>query len=326
MNNDTIVFENTYYSLFLYILYDSNWLKSDYLIFGNRVSSDFVKRLNKHVNCIDEHTQYLGNSGPIPNFLHNPLKFYSEKIKQKKLFNRYNTIIGNTEDIDNSLVHSKRIQIEDGIGTRQRLKDGPKKKGIIHYLRKSLCLREANTINYVENVIVAQPVEALESLKHKLIIIDIKECWKKKSDTERKLILSLFNINKNELDLINEKYNLLLTQPLNEDNNASEKDKINGYLQLIKEYNFDEKSLIIKPHPREKTDYKKHFPNATVIDKDFPSEIMVLLNIKVNNVITLFSTAASLFNENSNNIIYARAPSYFNFKEKYVKRVNNFPL
>ena len=119
---------------------------------------------------------------------------------------------------------------------------------------------------------------------------------------------------------------MLLTQPLNEDNNCTEEDKIKGYALLLKEHAFSETHLIIKPHPKENTDYQKYFPNATIIDKDFPIELMVLLNINVNNVITLFSTAASIFNDNSNNIIYSRAPSYFNFKEKYIKKINSLNL
>ena len=105
MNKSTLVYENTYYSLFLYMLYDKNWLESDYLIFDNRISYDFLNRLKETVHCIDENIYYNGCKRPIPKSpIRNPISFYKKKLIQKELFNQYNLIIGNIEHLDNSLV------------------------------------------------------------------------------------------------------------------------------------------------------------------------------------------------------------------------------
>ncbi|WP_299007968.1 glycosyltransferase family 52 [uncultured Shewanella sp.] len=325
--NNILVYENTYYSLFLYMLYDKDWLKRDYLIFGNRISTEFISRLKETVHCIDENTAYNGQNKPISRSpIYNPLDFYKKKIEQKNLFNQYNKVIGNIESIDNSLVKSYQIQIEDGVGTRQHLINGPKKRNFISALQKRLYLREATHFKSINQFIIAEPIKVLDKLKNKVIHIDIKESWKVKTDDEKNIILKLFDVDSNELNIPDNSFDLLLTQPLNEDNNCTEQDKILGYSKLMKEYNLNEKEIIIKPHPKEKTDYKKHFPNAIVINKDFPVELVALFGIKFNHVITLFSTAASIFSKNANHIIYAKAPKYFNFKDRYQNTINRLHL
>ncbi|MEG2256476.1 MAG: glycosyltransferase family 52, partial [Cetobacterium sp.] len=83
---------------------------------------------------------------------------------------------------------------------------------------------------------------------------------------------------------------ILFTQPLSEDNIITEEEKIEIYLKIIKKYPKDR--LIIKTHPREKTNYKNIFKEYLVLDNPFPFEILNILDVKFNKAITLFSTAA----------------------------------
>ena len=100
-----------------------------------------------------------------------------------------------------------------------------------------------------------------------------------------------------ELEILKNNSNkiLLLTQPLSEDGIVSEEEKIKMYENILIEKNI--KEIYIKLHPRERTDYVKNFKNikVNIIKKDFPAEILFLLNINFNKVITLFSTAALNF-------------------------------
>ena len=88
---------------------------------------------------------------------------------------------------------------------------------------------------------------------------------------------------------IRDKKEILFTQPLSEDRIMTENEKINLYTKIIKKYN--QETLIIKTHPREKTNYRKIFPYILILDDIFPSEFFTLFNINFDRAITLFSTA-----------------------------------
>lgn len=70
---------------------------------------------------------------------------------------------------------------------------------------------------------------------------------------------------------------LLLTQPLFEDGIViSEKVQISIFKKLAEKY-ADGYLLVIKPHPRDRVDYCPIFPQAIVINKDMPLEIIFLV-------------------------------------------------
>ena len=50
--------------------------------------------------------------------------------------------------------------------------------------------------------------------------------------------------------------------------------------------------MIIKTHPKEKTNYREYFPEALILDNVFPSEFFILFDVKFDKAITLCSTAA----------------------------------
>ena len=118
--------------------------------------------------------------------------------------------------------------------------------------------------------------------------------------SQMKSILEMLGINNllwKELNCIftnkqNENIILLITQPFSEDGFLCEKEKIEIYKKIIKLYSQNAK-LVIKPHPREKTDYKKIFNNAVVLDNSFPLELLHFIKCskKINVAITINSTA-----------------------------------
>ncbi|PSU17625.1 hypothetical protein CTM96_21710, partial [Photobacterium phosphoreum] len=84
---------------------------------------------------------------------------------------------------------------------------------------------------------------------------------------------------------------ILITQPLSEDGVITENEKIGIYKNIILKYNKDKKNIVIKPHPREKTDYSKLFKDTKVMNKNTPFEYFSNTIAYDNVVITLFSTA-----------------------------------
>jgi len=122
-------------------------------------------------------------------------------------------------------------------------------------------------------------------------IISLQQLWNDAPQDKKQLILDIYGLNNEEIDDLRQKKVILLTQPWNEDFKAiSEEDKIEAYRKILADYNPDE--VVIKPHPREKTNYREVFKGYTVFDKRVPMEILNFLGIRFSKVVTITSTAA----------------------------------
>lgn len=126
-------------------------------------------------------------------------------------------------------------------------------------------------------------------IEKKVEIISLNELWKNKTIREKEKILGIFGFNNKIIKSIKERSIILYTQPLSEDGVISEKEKIELYSKIILKY--PKEKLILKTHPREMTQYKKLFKDILILDQNFPSEILELLEIKFEKGVTLFSTA-----------------------------------
>jgi len=88
----------------------------------------------------------------------------------------------------------------------------------------------------------------------------------------------------------NVKTALILTEPVCKDLSVRKK----VFEDIVARYR-DEYMLIFKPHPRDEVDYKKEFPEYTVIDKVVPMEIMNFIDgCKMDLAIGVFTELESL--------------------------------
>lgn len=139
----------------------------------------------------------------------------------------------------------------------------------------------------VENVYLLKPEKAPQIIRDKVKPLNLKKLSKEENKKE---ILEIFNLDENKIEIYKNKKYILLTQPLSEDGYMSEKDKIKIYKNILDKYN--KNKIIIKPHPREKTEYFKVFGNIKIIKSVFPIELLDILDIKFERAITLFSSSA----------------------------------
>lgn len=155
-------------------------------------------------------------------------------------------------------------------------------------------------------------------IKDKVEIININEIWKNLSLEAKKDILEIFNVNIERFQTFGkeDKKILLLTQPLSEDGVITEEEKIKIYEGILEKQNG--RKIYIKAHPREKTNYEEIFKelNIKIIENAFPIELLLLLDIKFEKVITLFSTGALNFK--------GKAEIEFIGTEKYPKLYKRF--
>ncbi len=152
----------------------------------------------------------------------------------------------------------------------------------------------------IKKIYLTGIMEIPEIIKNKVEIINLREKWKNLSNEEKQEILDIFILKLEDFNNL-EKYTdkvLIITQPLSEDKIISEEEKISIYKEIIDKYSYG--NVIIKIHPREKTDYKKIYSDIEIINGKFPLELLMLLGIYFKTVVTIFSTAALNFKGMSN--------------------------
>lgn len=129
-----------------------------------------------------------------------------------------------------------------------------------------------------------------KGLEEKAKVIDLKELWEKKTEVEKDIIKRTFDFGPRILYVVKENTTMLFTQPLSEDGITTEEEKIEIYRKVMEKYPEDQ--IVIKPHPREKTDYREYFPNSYVMKEKYPIELLTIMGINITRAVTLFSTAA----------------------------------
>ncbi len=167
--------------------------------------------------------------------------------------------------------------------------------------------RKFGLSKYIKTVWVLKPDNLPEVLKDKSVHYKIEE-YKLMIDVP--FIHDLLEIYapgeigfmKNTIDNIKEKkIFLLLTQTHAEDGIISEEEKINAYRQIIKKYAKKDHTVIIKAHPREKTNYNEIFPEYLKLPKSIPMELISELFENIDTCVAINST--SLLNLKCNNKI-----------------------
>ena len=123
------------------------------------------------------------------------------------------------------------------------------------------------------------------------VIQSFPSLWNKSSPSKKNKILEIFGINREMLEGLRGKKWIIVTQPFSEGNVISEESKIKIYKKIV-DFIHDDTSVVIKPHPREKTDYEKYFPGVIVFKSKAPIQLFSLCGIQFENICTVCSTAA----------------------------------
>ncbi|MFH4688572.1 glycosyltransferase family 52 [Vibrio diabolicus] len=173
----------------------------------------------------------------------------------------------------------------------------------------------------IEKIFLQYPDKAPKDIVDKVVKLDVSENFKFLSELEKDSIFNIFKIN----DLKFSSKVLLLTQPLSEDNIISEDEKVSIYQEYIEKYD----SVVIKPHPRDLTNYTdKLNGDFKVISKSFPIEILNYTDIKFDTLCTVCSGSVYNFDYPVNVDIYGTEHSKQMIKvlgvisKKYVDKEN----
>ncbi|MBC6998814.1 glycosyltransferase family 52 [Cytophaga sp. FL35] len=142
------------------------------------------------------------------------------------------------------------------------------------------------------DTIYAQFPERLPAgIKEKAVELNISKICSKLTQQTKDEIFDLFLPN-SSLTINNPNSALILTQPISEDKViANEQEKISIYRNIISKIP-EGMHIVLKTHPRERTQYEKHLKGITVLPGLFPIEILTLKDgFYFKKGYTLFSTA-----------------------------------
>lgn len=281
------IIENTLYGLLISMLILKRKKESviEYIF-----PSDFDKRILKKL----PHKSYnISNYGSIKNGLYSHYKsLFLNNIKKEE-----DIIVYGNDHLDIAIPYRKYpfYLIEDGILNYTYHKNGYKKRTIKEKIKRLIKLLPSDKKCYgkhsnIKKIYLTGLAPIPKEIAHKVEIINLKELWDKKSLEEQNEILDIFSFDLNIKEIIKDRDIILFTQPLSEDGVITEEEKIEIYSKIVKKYPQDR--LIVKTHPREKTNYKEIFKDNLVLDNPFPFEILNLLDVKFNKAVTIFSTAA----------------------------------
>ncbi len=132
-------------------------------------------------------------------------------------------------------------------------------------------------------------------IKDKVEVMDIDNLWKNKTEKEKSELLDIFNLDYSLIKNLDNDCVLILTQPLTEDNYTEMEEELKIYNEIIQKY--QDKNIILKPHPRERKDYDKLFPQIKRLPQEFPIELLNLIGFKPKIVASVMTTAILNFKD-----------------------------
>jgi hypothetical protein len=186
----------------------------------------------------------------------------------------------------------------------------------VHYLGnnkqcKAVYLTEENKSPVLEGKSVyVQPLEML---------------YDKSSEKKRQFIKKLFNIQEEDIALLNQYPNIVFSQPLLQDCGLTEDEYVQVLEKIFKHY--PKGSIVIKTHPRDTFDYQKYFSGIAVFTKSINSQLLYLAGVRPQRIITVSSTAIEGFPETIEcdyygNSIHQKVEAYLGSNFKSNRKVN----
>lgn len=175
------------------------------------------------------------------------------------------------------------VLLEDGLGNYQ----SNKKSSLSAKVRKFLAGNEEwGYSDKVKKIYLTGLSNVPMELQKKVEFVDLRNLWLACAEDKKSYIKNIYSFgdysSNEECDV------LLLTQPFSEDTVISENEKINLYKKILGNYSG---KVAIKPHPREKTDYSKHF-DCYVFEKTFPVQLLLYV-LSPKKIATCFSSISS---------------------------------
>ncbi|MGV4438321.1 glycosyltransferase family 52 [Ornithobacterium rhinotracheale] len=301
-----ILIFNSLYSLLIYLIYkDLEDIKDTLYITAEQNVSMINPNLGNIKTYKSRHLKPLIKLHPRINYLQLLIEKYAyyQYLRLKKLFNykfpKNAKIYTHDYSIESSAMigNSKYFLLEEGTMNFIDYKITFSHLNERHLKLQRLLFGNISGNFYAKNNQIIEKIytrkDKDENIKTK--VVNLKKIWNESPMLKKEFILNIFNLNSELQTSMKSIKNIVFTQPLNEDSIlSSEEEKINIYKKAI---DFEgQKNIIIKTHPREKTNYKEYFPEVTIINQPIPMEFFSIIGLKFKKAYTVFSSAAMNLN------------------------------
>ncbi|MBC5591845.1 MAG: glycosyltransferase family 52 protein [Bacteroides uniformis] len=287
----TICCADSVYGLFLYFLIMNKEIENTHFFFSKRLPKVYRDKLLCNGTLIKlprTQVRFLHYIAQLYYCLYIPFVFFIKHVQGARVYG-----FDFLEWTNPIMSLSKEFNvIEDGFGNytmpqleQQRFMNSWWRRMLISKVK--LFHLPYGLSDTVKNIYLTGIMPIPEVIEDKVCMINIKDIWKSLPVLRRQLILNFFGIDKVELKT--NRTVLLLTQCWSEENIMSEKQKIEIYSRIISLCG--EKNILLKTHPREKTNYKQLFPDLEVISEPIPFQLLDLLEFHFEVAVTINSTA-----------------------------------
>jgi hypothetical protein len=293
---------DTVYTLMVYLFYSSEEeLAQTFYFFGNGVAESIRQRFPRHY--------YFDGSKKINNNI--LWLFFFLKILGcfRWPFLRKAKIMGHDQLIYSPYIIGKRnyTYIEDGPRVLSlHFKETLYKDLCDYWSRRFLFLKKmANFfIGDVRRRQVANNKQCNELIltrdddvpwiagKNK-IVISLDNLWNNMSEQKKKYILNIYDISDIDVQVLKRRNHIILTQQFSTDGLISEREQIEIYENIMRNYDFS--CLVLKPHPRDAVDYRKYFPDVFIFDKPVPMQLLSIIGIRFKKASTVSSSSIDSF-------------------------------
>jgi len=130
-------------------------------------------------------------------------------------------------------------------------------------------------------------------LNKQAYVNSFQELWQESSDSKKRFILDLFDVNDEDTQMLKDKSIMFLTQPLVQDNMLTEQEYVSLLQSVFSGY--DASQIVIKTHPRDRFDYRRYFPEIAVYDKKINIQLLLLSDVHIQRAVTICSSSINAF-------------------------------
>lgn len=292
----------TQYSLLLYLLINKNWKDTIFLWQpGMRIETYMIDNMRAlgatnmwgcgYVDGIKIASNKKYVRGIIFRLIQYCLRLRIKFLNISLLGNTKNIVYGQDHSSLAHLLYYENtfINIEDGLGNYVS------KERLIESLKVNSSSLLENIIpfgfsKYIDKIYLTGRLPiADEYIKNKTKIFNIKELWQKKTNDERKEILSIFGYDVDKMKkIVSEGRDVFVITQRYSPEYCTHQELVNIYKNLIG--NIDMKKIVIKPHPDDVIEYEKYFPDCMILRDNFPFELVYLTEIPIYKIISINST------------------------------------
>lgn len=121
----------------------------------------------------------------------------------------------------------------------------------------------------------------------------LRSLWQRAQPATREFVKRVFDVDESDIALLGSRPYMFCTQPMVKDGILTEEEYLDILRPIFDSYGTDK--LLLKLHPRDDFDYRRHFPEVAVYDKKVNMQLLVLMGANVQRVGTICSSSVNSF-------------------------------